>query len=204
MKARIFLLSPASTAGARARQITSDSAAFDLAVRLRGEGAPLGEVFRFMSGLYFRGKLAYAEAFAEPSAGVPGVLVITAAGGLVPPHTPITLEHIRQYAAVPIDAAESRYRAPLDRDARRLARLAGEECEIVLLGSIAESKYVRPLAEIFGARLVFPAEFVGRGDLSRGGLMLRCVREGTELSYVSASSSVRRGTRPPKLGAPSA
>ncbi len=201
---RIFLLSPANTAGVRARMVTSDKASFDLAVRLRSQGAPLGEVFSFMSGLYFRGKLAYAEAFAAPPDGVPGVLVITAAGGLLPPHTPITLQHMRQFASVPIDAAESRYRAPLERDARRIDELAGVACEIVLLGSIAESKYVQPLAEIFGARLLFPSEFVGRGDMSRGGLMLRCVRSRTELSYVSANSSVRRGTRPPRLSAPSA
>ena len=47
----------------------SDRATFDLAVRLRGPGgAALGEVFSFMSGLYFRGKLAYARTFPAPPA----------------------------------------------------------------------------------------------------------------------------------------
>ena len=65
--------------------------------------------------------------------------------------------------------------------------------------SIATSKYVEPLTDIFGSRLLFPSEFVGRGDMSRGGLMLRCAREGIELAYIPADSAVRRGKRPPKL-----
>jgi hypothetical protein len=48
-------------------------------------------------------------------------------------------------------------------------------------------------------RLLFPAEFVGRGDMSRGGLMLRCVDQRTELSYVPVQGAMRRGARPPKL-----
>ena len=65
---RVFLLSPASCHGERARLLLRDEACFDLALRLRGEGAPLGEVFSFLSGLYFRGKLAYARAFAASAA----------------------------------------------------------------------------------------------------------------------------------------
>jgi hypothetical protein len=55
------------------------------------------------------------------------------------------------------------------------------------------------LMSAFGKRLLFPAEFVGRGDMSRGGLMLRCVEQGTELTYVPAQGAMRQGTRPPKL-----
>ena len=58
---RIFLLSPANIAGIRAGQIMSGHARSDLAIRLRDGGAPLGEVFSFISGLYFCGKLAYAR-----------------------------------------------------------------------------------------------------------------------------------------------
>jgi hypothetical protein len=199
VRSRIFLLSPANSAGVRAKLVTNESSAFELAVRLRDGGAPLGEVFSFMSGLYFRGKLAYAEAFALPPPDLEGVFIITASTGLLPPHTLVTREHISQFASVPIDAADARYREPLERDARRLDLAAGPGCEIVLLGSIAGSKYVQPLGGIFGARLLFPAEFVGRGDMSRGGLMLRCVSSRTELSYVSAGTAARRGTRPPKL-----
>jgi len=196
---RIFLLSPANAAGVRARMVLNESATFELAVRLRSAGVEIGELFSFISGLYFRGKLAYASAFAAPPQGVGGAYVITAAGGLLPPHTPVTLASIRQLAGVDIDPADDRYRLPLERDARALAANAGPECEIVLLGSIAEAKYVQPLAAIFGDRLTFPAEFVGRGDMSRGGLMLRCATAGTELAYIPAQGATRRGKRPPKL-----
>ncbi len=177
----------------------NEAATFDLAVRLRSQSVGIGELFTFISGLYFRGKIAYAEAFAAPPEGMGGVYVITAAGGLLPPHTQVTLESMRQLAGVAIDPADERYRLPLERDARVLAERAGPECEIVLLGSIAEAKYVQPLAAIFGDRLTFPMEFVGRGDMSRGGLMLRCVTNGTELAYIPAQGAIRRGTRPPKL-----
>jgi len=196
---RIFLLSPAHAGGIRGRLVFNEEASFELAVKLRSESAPLGDVFSFISGLYFRGKLAYAQTFAAPPPGLAGAYVITAAAGLLPPETPVTLARLRELAAVPIDAAEARYRVPLERDARRLHESAGAHCEVVLLGSIAEAKYTQPLEAIFGERLLFPAEFVGRGDMSRGGLMRRCVRAGTELSYIPTQGAMRRGQRPPKL-----
>jgi hypothetical protein len=196
---RIFLLSPANAGGERARLLLRDSANFDLAVTLRKDGAPLGEVFSFISGLYFRGKLAYAQTFAAAPAGVPGSFVIAAGRGLVPTETRVTLDELRRIADVPVDAAERRYREPLERDARTLAGLAGPDCDLILLGSIATAKYLEPLGNIFGERLLFPAEFVGRGDMGRGGLMLRCARAGIELTYVPAVSATRHGPRAPKL-----
>jgi hypothetical protein len=157
----------------------NEAAEFELAQRLRREGAPIGEVFAFISGLYFRGKIAYATAFGTP-------LVITAGRGLLPPETRITLEDLRAIAAVPVDLAEPLYRQPLERDALHLHKTLAEDCEVVLLGSIATSKYLEPLMDILGSRLVFPSEFVGLGDMSRGGLMLRRVRESTELEYIRA------------------
>ena len=74
--------------------------------------------------------------------------------------------------------------------------------EAVLLGSVATGKYVDPLTEALGDRLRFPADFVGRGDMSRGGLLLRCARAGTELTYVGVRDAVRRGPRPPRLPPP--
>jgi hypothetical protein len=196
---RIFLLSPANAAGLRANLIVSDGAKSPLAQRLRDTGATLGEVFAFISGLYFRGKLTYAKTFVDPPAGLAGVYAITACGGLVPVDTVLTTERLREISAVSIDAANPRYRLPLERDARLLHELIGKNCEVVLLGSIATPKYVEPLLGIFGERLLFPAEFVGRGDMSRGGLMLRCAREGTQLMYVPVISAVRHGAKPPKL-----
>ena len=200
---RIFLLSPARCDGKRAQVILREAAAFPLARRLRSsEGAPLGEVFSFMSGLYFRGKLAYARRFAAPPAGVGGSWVITTNRGLVAPETPITVDDLRRFGCTDIDEGDVAYRDPLLRDARKLERRlkAADRVEIVLLGSVATGKYVDVLRDVFGdERLRFPAEFAGRGDMSRGGLMLRRVEAGEELTYVPLAGAARRGTRPPRL-----
>ena len=196
---RIYLLSPANAGGERARLLFRPGASFDLAVRLRREGVPLGEAFAFISGLYFRGKLAYASAFAAPPEGIPGSFVITSGYGLVPPETVITLAQLRQIASIPIDSANAAYRQPLERACRILDELAGPECDFVLLGSVATMKYLEPMAAIFGHRLLFPEEFIGRGDMSRGGLMLRCVRSQAQLTYRPLGNLTRHGPRPPKL-----
>ena len=197
---RLFILSPASCRGQRARLLFNDGAAFDAARRLRAPGGmPLGEAFAFLSGLYFRGKLSYARTFARPPAGAPGVVVITPCEGFKRPEERVDVARLRRYALVPIDRAEPRYRQPLMRDARALARALDPEAEVVLLGSVASDKYVDVLGAIFGSRLRFPAEFVGRGDMSRGGLLLRCVADGRELAYVPLAGAIRSGPRPPRL-----
>jgi hypothetical protein len=205
LKSRIFLLSPANCGGNRARMVLSDRATFDLAGRLRSrEGATIGEVFSFLSGLYFRGKITYARAFASPpdaqsSVCGSGVLVITPSAGLRSADTMVTREALLRFAAVDVDPAEARYRRPLERSASALAREIGPDCDVVLLGSIASPKYVDVLLKFFGDRLLFPIEFVGRGDMSRGGLMLRCAAAGQQLTYVPVAGAVRHGQRPPKL-----
>ena len=174
-------------------------AEFPLARRLRTrEGAPLGDVFSFLSGLYFRGKLAYANRFVQPPEGIPGVLVITPTRGLMPAPTPVTTRTLRGFAAVDIHHADARYRKPLEKHARALYG-AFPEADYVLLGSIASDKYVDVLTAVFGERLLFPPAFVGRGDMSRGGLLLRCVDSGQELEYAPVKGAVRHGARPPKL-----
>ena len=200
---RIFLLSPASCSGKRTDLVLNERAPFDLAVRLReAGGAPLGEVFAFLSGLYFRGKLAYARAFARPPAHLPGAFVITSSCGLVLPEQRVTVADLREFAAVDVHAANHRYRAPLARDAAWLAARLGRRAEVVLLGSIASNKYVDVLSGVFGPGLLFPHAFVGRGDMSRGGLMLRAVRAGRELEYAPVAETVRHGPRPPRLPRP--
>ena len=169
--------------------LRNERAEFPLAVRFRESGAPVGEVFSFISGLYFRGKLAYAERFA---AG--GAYVITAGRGLMRPDAIVTHRDLDEIATVPVDENEPRYRDPLERDCRLLG------CsEVVLLGSIATGKYYEPLTALYGERLLFPEDFVGRGDMSRGGLMLRAAYSGEELRYIPAMTAIRRGKRPPKL-----
>jgi hypothetical protein len=180
--------------------IMSERAQFDLARRLRSEKPPtLGEVFAFLSGLYFRGKLAYANAFASPRRKRSSVLVITPTRGLVPAAAPISLADLQEFAAVDIHEADPRYRTPLERDVKRLVKTLPADSQIVLLGSIATAKYVDVLLEHFGERLCFPADFVGRGDMSRGGLLLRCAVDHSELAYISVAGAVRKGKRPPKL-----
>jgi hypothetical protein len=196
---RIFLLSPANITGIRAGLLLKESSSSPLAQQLRQDGVPLGELFTFISSLYFRGKLAYARAFADVPQGREGALVITASGGLLSPDTPITRQRWREISLGDIDPRDARYRIPLDRDAQHLCEAAGPSCQLVLLGSIATSKYVDPLLRVFGERLVFPAEFAGRGDMSRGGLMLRCVQSGKQLTYIPVLEGKRHGPKPPKL-----
>ena len=190
---RIFLLSPANCGGVRANQLLNPNATFELATRLREPGgAPLGDLFAFISGLYFRGKLTYSRAFTS------NAVVITPSRGLLPIDTLVTLDVLREFATVDIDPANPRYRKPLERDLARLARTS-RKAEVVLLGSVASGKYVEILLDHIGDRLVFPETFVGRGDMSRGGVMLRAAREGEELTYIRAAGAVRRGVRPPRL-----
>ena len=199
MTVRIFLLSPARCDGERAKLILNPRAEFPLAHALREpEGVELGEVFSFLSGLYFRGKLAYARAFARAPEPHAGTLVITTERGLVSPATRVTRDDLCAFADVDIGGRDERYLGPLRRDVSHLASSI-PEAEVVLLGSIATGKYVDTLVDALGERVVFPSEFVGRGDMSRGGLLLRQVREGRELDYVPVAGAVRRGARPPKL-----
>lgn len=163
-----------------------------LTARLANGGAPLGEVFAFMSSLYFRGKLAYASTFGR-------AFVITPGRGLLPADVLIRLEDLRQMASVPVDEAVPAFRDPLVRDATKLQQGIAAEDRVVLLGSVATDKYVGPLLDVFGDRLLFPATFAGRGDMSRGGLLLRCVQTGVQLDCVPVRGAVRHGPKPPKL-----
>ena len=205
MSARVFLLSPANCGGRRAKQVLSPRAAFPLAEQLRSaDGAALGDLFSFVSGLYFRGKLTYARRFAAPpdpdNAVIGrGVHVITPNAGLRSPDTLVTHKAVRRFASGDVNPDNVSYRRPLEQSARALARELAGDCQVVLLGSIASKKYVDVLSDIFGDQLRFPIAFVGRGDMSRGGLLLRSANEGTELEYVPIRGAALHGARPPKL-----
>ena len=196
---RIFLLSPAHCGGKRAEILLNQRAAFPLAVRLRSAGVTLGEAFSFLSGLYFRGKLTYADRFARPPRGSTGVQVITTDRGLMPAATEISNDDLRRFAAIDISVKEPEYRLPLERDIDVLGRL--EDVEVVLLGSVATGKYVDVLLDKLGERLLFPADFVGRGDMSRGALLLQAARSGVELTYQPVAGAIRRGRRAPRVRA---
>ena len=182
---QVFLLSPANCSGKRAEFLLRRNARSPLAQRLRsGDGASIGEVFSFMSGLYFRGKMAYSSAFADPPEGCAGAHVIVPGLGLRPPSTVIDLGGLRAISRVPVDPTSKRYLTPLRRDAARLAEQLGPADAAILLGSIATPKYLEPLRPILGAKLRVPREFIGLGDMSRGSLMLRHAGEGRQLTYV--------------------
>ena len=182
---QVFLLSPANCSGKRAGYLLNDRSSAPVAERLRSAGgAPLGEVFTFMSALYFRGKLAYAAAFAKPPEGWDGVQVIVPGRGLCPAAAPMRLADLRAIARVDVDLEDRRYTRPLKRDASRLADTLGPADQVVLLGSVATPKYLEPLKGVLGSRLRYPEAFVGMGDMRRGSLMLRCAAEGRELAYV--------------------
>jgi hypothetical protein len=191
----IFLLSPASLAGERAKMVFNPRAQFALAQQLRAaEGALLGDVFSFVSGLYFRGKNAYAQAFGRPPEGLARGYVISAGEGLRPLDEPVTVARLHQWATVAIDAHNPAFTQPLVRDAEDLERAHGAQTRFVLLGSVATNKYVRPLTRVFGDHLLFPIDFVGRGDMSRGSLMLRAARAAKELPYLPVEGA-RLSTR---------
>jgi hypothetical protein len=198
---RIFLLSPARLDGKRAQLLFHPVTMFPLARALRSSaGAPIGEIFSFLSGLYFRGKLAYAAAFARPPRGLKsGVFVITPNRGLLAPSVRLTLNDLADLAKTDIDPTAQAFHTPLRQDAKALAKTLGPRGEPVLLGSIATTKYIDVLLSAFQQELLFPAEFVGRGDMSRGGLLLRSVDAHLELEYVPVRGAVLRGDRPPKL-----
>lgn len=190
--ATVFVLSPARCGGERAAMLAA-SRRSELGRRLHDRTAPLGDVFAWLSALYFRGKLTYARRFAGPA----GALVMAPGRGLESPDAPISADELRAMGRV--DVESDAFAGPLRRDAERLAARPGPAAQVVLLGSIATGKYVDPLLEVFADRLVFPESFVGRGDMSRGGLLLRAARSGEELAYRPIAGAIRRGTRPPKL-----
>lgn len=191
----IFLLSPASTGGIRAKQFTSPNAKFEAARLYRSpEGVPIAMAFAFMSSLYFRGKIAYALHFAVPSVAIGGygIYIIAPGFGLVPPDWRLTPDGMKVMARTPVDASKRAYRKPLERDARALAGRLEPDARVVLLGSVASGKYVDILWPIFKHQLRFPSAFAGLGDMSRGGLMLRAVRAGRELEYTTLDAPRHR------------
>lgn len=194
---QVFLLSPAYCGGRRAAIMLRPEAAGAMAQRLRSGTLTLGEAFSFMSGLYFRGKITYARQFAESAEAT---LVITPTRGLQRPDLIVSHALLREFAEVDISADDVRYRRPLERDLRALAGRLSDQARVVLLGSVATGKYVDVLVDRLGRRLHFPSSFVGRGDMSRGGLLLRQAASGVELEYeVLDPGARRRGPRPPKL-----
>lgn len=199
---RVFVLSPANLSGLRGERILDRRGTAPFMDALRGgDPVPIGDVYAFVSSLYYRGKRLYAEAFGRPPSDGPATLVITPSRGLVPDRARVGLDDLAEFASCEIDASNPTYVDALTRSAVALDRDLRGRSRVILLGSIASDKYVGPLSRVFGPRLFFPRAFIGRGDMSRGGLLLRCVANDRELEYVPALNARRRGSRPPKLDA---
>jgi hypothetical protein len=189
---RAFLLSPAFAGGMRARFLLNPHAPFPLARQFHSAGLPLAEAFAFMSGLYFRGKIGYASHFAR----TPDLIwVITANAGLCAPERIVHPNDVAAFARTAIEAGDREFVEPLDRDLILLRDRLGPRGSVVLLGSIATPKYREALTRVFGRRALFPTDFVGRGDMSRGALLLRAVREDRELPYAPLLETVLTGRR---------
>ncbi len=176
----------------RARFLLNPKAPFPLARQFHAEGLPLAEAFAFMSGLYFRGKITYARHF-ERDPGL--VRVITANGGLWAPERLVWPGEVAAFGRTEIEAGDREFLEPLERDLAVLAKRLGRKGSVVLLGSIATPKYREALTAVFGPRALFPSDFVGRGDMSRGALLLRAVREDRELPYAPLAGATLTGQR---------
>ena len=196
---KLFLLSPAKVTGQRAQFLLNPRAQFALALTFHREGLPLADVFTFASGLYFRGKITYARHFAALTPGCE-IRLITTNAGLAKPGLHVGPAELAAFGGVDIHEDDPRYHTPLKRDARKLAKRLDADGEAVLLGSIATGKYRDVLLECFGERLVFPVDFIGRGDMSRGALLLRAAKAGQELPYVRVLGAITRGRRAPRVG----
>jgi hypothetical protein len=189
MPQRIFLLSPASTSGLRAKQLMSPRAQFPTALRFQAGEVMIAEAFAFMSALYFRGKIAYALHFGGPE----NSFIIAPGFGLVPPTWTLDQERMKKMSRTDVDVKDRRYVKTLRDTATKVATTLDGDAEVVLLGSVASGKYVDILLPIFGDQLRFPHAFAGLGDMSRGGLMLRAVRANVELEYVTLDKPRHRG-----------
>ena len=185
---RIFLLSPASTDGLRAQQLTSPRAGFGAAERYRSpEGVTIEEAFTFMSSLYFRGKIGYARHFAAPPPELALGSRTTASWSSLPASgwcrraCRITPEEMKKLRRTPVDLKSRAYCAPMKKHVEQLRDLAPDG-----LGGAPGQRRDRqvrgPAAAGPRDRLLFPRDFAGAGDMKRGGMMLRAVREDRELS----------------------
>lgn len=189
---RLFVLSPVRVEGVRGTALRQGRSRTPLAASLASpEGAAIGDVFTYISGLYFRGKLAYARRFARPPDGVAwlrsGVLVITHNRGLVAADARITAAHLDAFADTSIGVDVPEFRRALERDARTLRDAIAPTAEVVLLGSLATPKYLAPLGSVLGDQLVVPSALYGLGDKARGALLLRAAASGEELLYEPAA-----------------
>ena len=176
--------------GVRGTSLLDPNSKSKLKARFRSkQGLSVGEAYRFISSLYFRGKLTYGLHFG----GASNTRVLVPGFGLVGPDWTLTPKRAERARSCPVDPDHAAYRRPLERDLRALleresdrgAEGEGNTCEVevVFLGSLATRKYLDVLVPLLGGRLLYPKVFVGCGDMRRGSLLLKAVDAGQELEY---------------------
>jgi hypothetical protein len=180
-----FLLSPAHLGGARAARLTSLDARFAVAQSYRDGTLSIGEAFSWISALYFRAKLRYARHFGARHGGGPAQ-VIAPGFGLVAEDWLLSGERFTRLCQVPVDTQDRRFRQPLEAACAGLARSLDRDDRIVFLGGLAGDRYLAVLAPALGPRLFVPIDFVGRGQMQRGSLLLQAIAENRELAYSPA------------------
>ena len=197
---------PTAAAGAR-QQVLSPQAAF--AARrgscARAQGAPLGDVFTFVSGLYFRGKLAYARRFASP----PEPRIRRRLGRArhhaerraPQPETPVTRRRAARLRRRRRRSRPTRATGGRSSGARaRWLREIGADCEVVLLGSIASPKYVDVLLDDLRRAPAVPDRFRRpRRHEPRRPAAAQARARASSSTYAPMAGAVRHGARPPKL-----
>jgi hypothetical protein len=107
----------------------------------------------------------------------------------------IGLPDLSEFAGIPVHSKEVRFTDPLKQSIQAASAFASSE--VILLGSVATGKYTETLLPMLGERLLFPTDFAGRGDMSRGALLLRSVAADQELDYASVSRALRSRSRGP-------
>ena len=126
--------------------LLNPGANFELAAKLRAGAATLGEVYSFISGLYFRGKVAYSDAFGSAPQDLPPAVVIVQGLGLLPLQTLMTAEKLTAAGAVSIERDHIAYRTALLRDAKAVKSASGASCQFVLLGMTAQYDLISALS----------------------------------------------------------
>ena len=175
---RVFLLSPAHLGGERARILMRPEASFDLAARVREKrrcarrrDLRVSERALLPRQAHLRGRVRGGAA--SPRSRRPTSSPPTAGW---PPCTSASITRARPRWA----ASTSTARRGLSQAARARRQEAGEADRrrrggAARLGGVDEV-HRRARARCSSARLVCPVDFVGRGDMSRGSLMLQARR----------------------------
>ena len=142
----------------------------------------------------------YASRFGRPPPSLPPALVITPTRGLQSPSLPISRSLIEEFASLDWHRPTRAFWIRSSRVRVSFVHRSSQRCAWSCSGASRRAGTSSRWRASSRAGCNYPAEFVGRGDMSRGGLLLRHAEEGRELDYVPlAAGLTRHGAKPPKL-----